>query len=446
MQENLITSTGLVEKVLPKKQSLSLAKTTRPILDGILFRKKLFQRLDESGMSSVVWISGPAGSGKTTLVSSYLEARGLSHLWYQVDSGDADLATFFYYLGLAVQKVSPNRRKPMPLLTPEYQLGIPEFSRNFYTELFSRLKGPAVLVFDNTQEVPDESPLYGAIIEGLNRMPVDIRIIMVSCSEPPPQFARLRASRMMKQLGWDDLRLTLEEFTEIAKQQGFVEEKSATFSSLHAQLDGWAAGIKLVLEGAVNLNATLALADAGKAKEFFDYFAVEVFERVETAVQDCLLKTAFLPRIKVSLAGKLTGHKRADLIFENLHRRNFFLVKLARQHTTYEYHPLFREFLLSMADVRFSLPDIVLIRKDAAMLLEADGKIEEAMILFRQAYDYPNLISSLRLKSSFSAFNRSPAKTAAMTNGIHILILRSISVTADAAVNPRFSHTPKSAW
>ncbi|MDH3330275.1 MAG: hypothetical protein OEM01_13685, partial [Desulfobulbaceae bacterium] len=118
------------------KQLLSLAKITRPAVDGMLFRERLFQRLDEPGMSSVIWISGPAGSGKTTLVSSYLEAGGLPYLWYQVDGGDTDLATFFYYLGLAVQKASSRRSKPMPLLTPEYLLGIPEFSRNFFAELF----------------------------------------------------------------------------------------------------------------------------------------------------------------------------------------------------------------------------------------------------------------------------------------------------------------------
>jgi ATP/maltotriose-dependent transcriptional regulator MalT len=46
----------------------------------------------------VIWIAGPAGCGKTTLVSSYLEARGIPCLWDQIDQGDADPATFFYYL------------------------------------------------------------------------------------------------------------------------------------------------------------------------------------------------------------------------------------------------------------------------------------------------------------------------------------------------------------
>jgi ATP/maltotriose-dependent transcriptional regulator MalT len=36
---------------------------------------------------------GPPGAGKTTVVASWLEKRGIPGIWYQVDAGDADLAT-----------------------------------------------------------------------------------------------------------------------------------------------------------------------------------------------------------------------------------------------------------------------------------------------------------------------------------------------------------------
>ena len=91
----------------------------------------------------------PPGAGKTSLIASYLAARRLSNLWYQVDAGDADIASFFYYLGQA----APRRRRSLPLLTPEYRQGLAIFTRRFFRELYSRLKTPFVLVFDNYQEV-----------------------------------------------------------------------------------------------------------------------------------------------------------------------------------------------------------------------------------------------------------------------------------------------------
>jgi LuxR family maltose regulon positive regulatory protein len=67
-----------------------------------------------------VWIHGPPGAGKTTLLASYLTAKKCSGIWYQIDSDDSDPASFFYYLGLATTAKAPRKRRPMPLLTPEY--------------------------------------------------------------------------------------------------------------------------------------------------------------------------------------------------------------------------------------------------------------------------------------------------------------------------------------
>lgn len=90
----------------------SISKTTRPKLSHIVERKRLFKLLDSGRKKPVVWISSPAGSGKTTLVASYLDARKLPCLWYSVDEGDGDLASFFYYMGL------PRKRPPRVTRNP----------------------------------------------------------------------------------------------------------------------------------------------------------------------------------------------------------------------------------------------------------------------------------------------------------------------------------------
>src|SRR5512136_3108018 len=107
---------------------LSIAKITPPKSIGIFPRKRLFKLLDEYRNSSVIWLSAPAGSGKTTLVASYLSEKKLESIWYRVDEGDGDIATFFYYMGLAAKKAVPRIRKPLPLLTSEYLLGIKTFT------------------------------------------------------------------------------------------------------------------------------------------------------------------------------------------------------------------------------------------------------------------------------------------------------------------------------
>src|SRR3990172_6840898 len=89
---------GCSHKALPvdDKRSCSIAKITFPKLPKVIYRQRLYRLLDEGRKKAVVWIAGPGGSGKTTLIASYLKARGLPALWYQIDDGDADLSTFFY--------------------------------------------------------------------------------------------------------------------------------------------------------------------------------------------------------------------------------------------------------------------------------------------------------------------------------------------------------------
>src|SRR4030067_2829137 len=101
-----------------------IAKVTCPTSIGYFPRHRLYRLLDKTRKAPVLWITGPPGCGKTALVSSYLQSRRLPCLWYKVDEADADLAAFFYYLGLAAGKDAPPTRKRLPLLTPERMPGL----------------------------------------------------------------------------------------------------------------------------------------------------------------------------------------------------------------------------------------------------------------------------------------------------------------------------------
>ena len=155
----------------------------------------------------LTWVWGVPGAGKTTLVVSYLAARKLRALWYQFDDADNDLATFFYYLGQAV----PRRRRPMPLFTPEYHVEPAMFARAFFRELFSRLKTPSAVVFDNYQELTVNSPIHAIISEALTEKPSTCRIICISRSEPPPSFLRFDSPEAIASLDPRELGFTYSE-------------------------------------------------------------------------------------------------------------------------------------------------------------------------------------------------------------------------------------------
>src|SRR3990172_856637 len=103
----------------------------------------------------------PPGAGKTPLVATYLDARGLAAAWYRVDEGDRDIASFFHYLTLAVRQAAP-RGKALPVFSPEYGAAPGAFARLFFREGWERL-GDRILVLDDYQDARSPSTLVASL-------------------------------------------------------------------------------------------------------------------------------------------------------------------------------------------------------------------------------------------------------------------------------------------
>ena len=370
---------------------VSVAKITRPGATGLFPRERLFRLLDQGRKNPIVLVYGPPGSGKTSLVSSYLDARRLPCLWYRMDEGDADLATFFYYMGIAAKKATPRKRKPLLLFTPEYLQGISTFTLRYFENLLSRLKAPYILVFDNLHCVPVGSQFHEVIGDGLSAIPDGINVILISRHDLPPALTKLHANGLIGMLGWDELRLNLEETGGIVLLRAQEVRSKDVIRRLHLAADGWVAGLVLILEG-IKRGIEPRLLGRLTPEEIIDYFGSELFDKTDKEIQDFLLKTAFLPKITVKIAEKLTGLPNADSILSTLNRNNNFTQKHYSEEPVYQYHQLFREFLLVRAKETYSSAVLSDLQHRAAFLLEEAGQIEDAAILFRDAGDWEAMI------------------------------------------------------
>lgn len=355
-------------------------------------RPRLFRTLDQATKKPVTWISAPPGSGKTTLVASYLSARNLAHLWFQVDDGDHDLSSFFYFLGLAAAK----KRRPLPLLTPEYRQSLPIFTRNFFREFYGRLKTPITLVFDNYQEVSADSDLNQIMPVVLSELPNTSRAIFISRSEPPPSFARLRVKQAIELLDWSDIRFSRTEASGMLRRLAPGRLSNKLISRFHQITDGWAAGLVLIAEQVKRDGESEAAARGASSQVLFNYFASEIFKQMDGDTKNVLMQTAFLDRLTPTVAEKITGCAKAGEILAHLHRQNYFTNRRAGSEPHYEYHPLFREFLLAEARRVFTEQHQAEICRRAADILAAVDQIETAAALYKEARDWQGLAKLIR--------------------------------------------------
>lgn len=372
--------------------ALNLAKISAPVVADAIERPRLFEVMDETAACPILWLHGPAGSGKTTLVTSYTQTRKLTRLWYRVEPGDADPASLFHFLRLASKRASPRSRKALPPeFEPEFMAGIPAFSRRFFRDLFARLNAPFVVVFDNYQDVARESPFHEILKEGLSEIPRAGRAVVVSRTEPHPAFSRFGADRHLVRMDWRQLRFTEDETLALLQRWARPSIGRAAVQSAMEKTQGWVAGLVLLLAGSGPTHDDDIADGLSPGEDLFDYFATEVFDKLDPGRRDFLLRTAFLPDMTPALAASLSGVEHAGVVLANLARDGFFTERHGKQNPLYLYHPLFRQFLLDRARAVLPSSEIAALERRAAGELAAFGRLEEAIGLARDLEDWETL-------------------------------------------------------
>jgi ATP/maltotriose-dependent transcriptional regulator MalT/DNA-binding SARP family transcriptional activator len=375
----------------------TLAKLTRPHLGGILPRDRLYKRLDQGRERSIIWVAGPPGSGKTTLVADYLDTWAPECIWYEVDPGDADVATFFYYMAQALpESTDGEERSPLPLFTTEYQNNLPAFTRRYFRELFARLTPPFALVFDNYQEVPSQSRLHEVLRHGLEELPAGGCVTFISRRDPPRSMARFRANQRMEVIDPDDLKLTRDESAALAQLRR-PDLDDAALEKLYEKTQGWAAGLVLLLGRSEGQVPMTDVPQDVLPQVVFDYLAGELFDDLDSHTHDLLLKTAWFQQFTGAMAAEISGHPDSDSVLSQLTREDYFVTaRHSESDTVYQYHPLLREFLLSRAEEELSTRDRTQLRARVADMLEEAGQIEETVELRVTSRDWDALMRIIR--------------------------------------------------
>ena len=364
-----------------------LAKIQPPRQTGILSRERLYALLDRNRQHPATWIVGPPGAGKTTLVAGYLATRGITYLWNQIDEGDTDPATFFHYLSIAADEAVSGASDRLPRFSPEAVPGLRSFARRFFRQLFVSVPDVA-LVLDNYQEAAETSLLHEIARTACEEIPAGSHLVIVSRADPPAAYARLHANDTLVMLRWEELQLTADEVEGIARLHGIALTPEGA-EAWRLRSGGWAAGLRLLLQETGCDVAAPPESPPGNA--LFDYFAEEVYLRLPQRTQLVLIATSVVPAVSPALAQVLAADAEAPNELERLAHGGYFTARHGDAPIHYQYHPLFRDFLLRQAAATLSPVALTDLKRHAAILLAREERPEDAAALFAEIGSWPDL-------------------------------------------------------
>lgn len=298
-------------------------------------------------------VSAPAGYGKTTLLADWARLSSLPVAWLSITGEEEDEESFLRYLVAAWETVQPEIiDTPLGILlgsqTPDIKDALIAF-----IHAGEQAPNHVAFVLDDYHSIEDDA-IHDALNFLLDHLPHKLHFILASRSDPPLRLARYRARGQLLEIRADDLHFTREETADFLNRSMELGLLPHEISSLHAETEGWAAGLQLAALTLRRRHRPQRLpAVSGRQRFIADYLREDVLDHLPSDVQDFLLKTSILDSLCGSLCDAVTGKQNGQTMLESLERENLFITPLDHERTWFRIHPLFAEFLRSELDRRF---------------------------------------------------------------------------------------------
>jgi LuxR family maltose regulon positive regulatory protein len=292
----------------------------------------------------VTLISAPAGSGKTMLVSTWLNG-GRDVAWVGVERDETDPIRFWAAVMDALRASGALAEDdPLATLTPAPAGGQDEFLARLLDGL-DRLPREVLLVLDDLHELRSAAALRG-VEQLLGAAPVQLRTIVISRREPKLALHRLRLAGDLLELRAADLHFTADEAGELLAGAG-VAVNASDVSRLHERTEGWAAGLRLAALSLARHDAPARFVAefSGSERTVADYLLDEVLASQPPEVRSLLLRTCILERVNGPLADLLTGRGDGARLLHELEEANAFVVAVDVARTWFRYHHLLADLL-----------------------------------------------------------------------------------------------------
>ena len=342
---------------------------------GWINRPRLLARLDQVLQKQVALISAPAGFGKTTLISQWLDGCTLPNAWLQLDEDDHEIPEFMAGITAALRQLFPSCLQRIADLTLASGTVPTLVWKSALIDDLELLEGETfILALDDYHLVGNPS-IDLLLAEVLSSETLPLHLILSARRSPSLSFSRLRVQGQIVEISTADLRFTDAEASLYFDQAALAPLTSTAIQKLQIKTEGWAAGLALV---AISLREEsqpekLIAHLGGADKAVSDYLLDQVFINQPVEIQEFLLKTATFNQFCAAMLSEALDSDQSEgdfqALLEHIEAAQLFLTPLDNQRSYYRYHHLFRQMLLARQRYHLSPEQIKQFYKLAAAWL-----------------------------------------------------------------------------
>ena len=329
---------------------LMLTKLYIPsIRANLVHRPRLIQKLIEGRGRKLFLVSAPAGYGKTTLITEWLDHIQTEDTvcWLSLDEDDSQPQQFFRYLAETIRPLPNAQSSLMQRLQSPQPLPAKNLMTAFVNDV-TPVATPFYLILDDYHAI-ESADIDKSMAFLLDHMPPQMTLVLTSRSDPGFPISRLRARGELIELRANDLRFTETEAAQFLQQGMNLTLSPDQIAALEKRTEGWIAGLQMAALSMQNRDDLAGFIDSfkGSHRYIMDYLLEEVLDQQSAEVQVFLLETAVLDRLCADLCDAVRQSCRppSQQILEQLENHNLFLIPLDNERRWYRYHHLFADLL-----------------------------------------------------------------------------------------------------
>lgn len=356
-----------------------------PVTRNLVVREMLLARLNRGLDHPLILVSAPAGYGKTTLVSSWLQTCPLPSVWLSLDERDSDLRVYLEYLLAAIESGFPaSTQRTRLLIAANSPLQVMDLAHSLANEL-DELAQEFVLVLDDLHRISgmDVHRFLDALLQ---HPPPGLHVVLVTRLDPPLHLGLFRGRDQITEIRGPELRFSVAESQAFVDQRTVVPLAEEARALLIERTEGWAAGLQLAL---LALNP---FADLNRQVEQWrspgqliaEYLLDEVLAKIPREMEGFLLRTSILDDMCVSLCDAVMelddmSKHRGQTYLDWLVQANMFTEPLDKTEGWYRYHHLFRDLLRNRLLNRLDEDEINALHLRASAWYASQGQIGLAL-------------------------------------------------------------------